>query len=190
MTLRPGFADPVLGAQSCFRAVLEAMSRPGRVFDLDTALTPPDALHPAAAAVLLTLADAETPLWLDAGAATEAWTRFHCGSPLASEPGNAQILLATGTPPLLASLEQGSDEEPQNGATLVIQVAALEASGGWRLTGPGIEHVHRLSVTGLPAGFVAARAALAKNFPCGIDVILCAGSRIAALPRTTRIEGG
>ena len=61
-TLTPGFADPVLDAQAAFRAVLEAMSRPGRVVVAGSALRPPAPLCPAAAAVLLALADADIPL--------------------------------------------------------------------------------------------------------------------------------
>ena len=38
------------------------------------------------------------------------------------------------------------------------------------------------------AKFVADRATLATLFPRGIDIVLCAGNMIAALPRTTRIE--
>ena len=53
--LTAGFADPVLDAQACFRAVLEAMSRPGRIQRTGTALKPPEPLNRAAAAVLLTL---------------------------------------------------------------------------------------------------------------------------------------
>ena len=190
MSLSPGFTDPVLGAQSCFRAVLEAMSRPGRVFALDLDLEPPAGVSAAAAALLLTLADAETPLWLDAGDGATEWARFHCGSPVVATADQAQILLATGTPPRLSGLELGSDEAPQDGATLIIQVQSLEAGSGWRLTGPGIEREHRLRVVGLPADFAAARAKLAKEFPRGVDIVLCAGSAIAALPRTTRIEEG
>ncbi|HZF78124.1 MAG TPA: phosphonate C-P lyase system protein PhnH [Acetobacteraceae bacterium] len=49
---------------------------------------------------------------------------------------------------------------------------------------------HRLLVGGLPPGFVAAWGANRARFPRGIDVILCAGDRVAALPRTVRIEEG
>ncbi|MXP63400.1 phosphonate C-P lyase system protein PhnH [Roseomonas sp. M0104] len=188
--MRPGFTDPVLDAQSCFRAVLEAMSRPGRVQRLAAPLQPPAPLAPATAAVLLTLVDAETPLWLDAGDEAAEWVRFHCGCPIATTPAEAAFVLATGTPPDIAALPQGTDEAPEAGATLVWQAAALEAGQGWRLSGPGIEHEHRLRVGGAPEGFRAAWAAQRGRYPRGVDIILCAGEAIAALPRTTRIEEG
>ncbi|MCG7362304.1 phosphonate C-P lyase system protein PhnH [Roseomonas sp. ACRSG] len=187
--MRPAFTDPVQDAQSCFRAVLEAMSRPGRIQVLEGALTPPAALHPSTAAVLLTLADAETPLHHDAGAEADAWLRFHCGCPVASA-AEAAFVLAVGQPPMLSSLAQGSDEEPERGATLVLQVPGLESGHGWRLTGPGIAQEHRLRVEGLPPGFLAEWRAQRAGFPRGVDIILCAGTRIAALPRGIRIEEG
>ena len=51
--LSPGFADPVLDAQASFRAILEAMSRPGRIQRIDARITPPAPLCTAAAAALL-----------------------------------------------------------------------------------------------------------------------------------------
>ena len=188
--LLPGFADPVADAQSAFRAVLEAMARPGRVQRLPRPPAPPAPLSPAAGAVLLALADAETPLWLDAGAQAAEWAVFHAGCPLVEDPGAATFALATGTPPALSSLDQGTDEEPQRAATLILQVASLEEGRGWRLSGPGIEHEHRLQVEGAPAGFLAAWAASRARFPLGVDVILCAGERVAALPRSTTIREG
>lgn len=92
--------------------------------------------------------------------------------------------------PPLASLDAGTEEEPQRAATLILQVAGLSAGAGWRLTGPGIAAEHRLAVAGLPAGFAAAWAANGARFPRGVDLILCAGARLAALPRTTRIGDG
>lgn len=187
--MRPGFTAPVENAQACFRAVLDAISRPGRVQVLTLGLTPPAPLDIATAAVLLTLVDAETPLSHDAGAEADSWLRFHCGSPMAAV-GEAAFVLATGKPPALAGLPAGSEEEPERGATLVLQVASLEAGTGWRLTGPGIEHEHRLNARGMPAGFISEWAAQRGRFPCGVDIILCAGDRVAALPRGTRIEEG
>jgi alpha-D-ribose 1-methylphosphonate 5-triphosphate synthase subunit PhnH len=187
--LTPGFADPVLDAQACFRAVLEATSRPGRVQPAGAGLRPPAPMMPAAAAVLLTLADSGTTLWHDAGADAEAWLRFHCGAP-AAPAAQAAFLLATGAPPPLATLLAGTEEEPERGATLLLQVASLAEGSGWRLAGPGIEHHHRLAVGGLPAGFADSWAANRAQFPRGVDVILCAQDRIAALPRSLAIEEG
>lgn len=188
--MRAGFADPVPDAQGCFRAVLEAMARPGRVQRIAASLDPPAPLQPAAAAVLLTLADADTPVWLDAGAEAEAWLRFHAGSPVVVCPGDAAFALACGAPPALRGLAQGTEEDPHRSATLILQVRALERGTGWRLTGPGIEQEHHLLAEGLPPDFAAQWAANRAFFPRGVDTILCAGDRLAALPRTTRLEAG
>ncbi|MFC7474794.1 phosphonate C-P lyase system protein PhnH [Dankookia sp. GCM10030260] len=188
--LTPGFAEPVLDSQRCFRAVLEAMARPGRVQRLPGLPEPPAPLGAAAAAVLLTLADADTPVWLDAGAAAEAWLRFHAGAPVVAAPAEAAFLLACGAPPALRDLAQGTEEEPHRSATLILQVDALEEGAGWRLTGPGIEQAHRLRVAGLPAEFAADWQANRALFPRGVDLVLCAGDRLAALPRTTSLEIG
>jgi alpha-D-ribose 1-methylphosphonate 5-triphosphate synthase subunit PhnH len=188
MNLTPGFAEPVPAAQSCFRALLEAFSRPGRIQSLVDLPAAPAPLAPAAAAVLLTLADAETPVWTDAGPIAEHWIRFHAGCPLVADPAAASFLLATGAPPPLAALDPGTDEEPHRSATLILQVAVLEAGAGWTLSGPGIETTHRLLAQGLPPGFAADRAADASRFPRGVDILLCAGNRLAGLPRGTRIE--
>ncbi len=183
----PGFADPVAEAQASFRAILEALARPGRVQRLGAGLRPPAPLLPAAAAALLTLADAETPLWHDAGAEVDGWLRFHCGSP-AAPLGSARFVLACGAMPALASLDLGTDEAPETSAMLIVQVAGLEEGRGWRLTGPGIEREHRLAVAGLPMDFLAAWQVQGRGFPRGVDVLLCAGERLAALPRTTKVE--
>jgi alpha-D-ribose 1-methylphosphonate 5-triphosphate synthase subunit PhnH len=188
--LSPGFADPVLDAQSSFRAILEAMSRPGRIQRIEACITPPAPLCTAAAAALLSLADADTPLWLDAGEVVAEWLRFHCGAPMTDDIGTARFVMACGTAPSLAALDIGTDEDPQLGTTLILQVAGLIAGDGWRLTGPGIQHEHRLRVLGAPADFTAAWARNHTLFPRGVDVLLCAGDSIAALPRSVTIAEG
>ena len=185
----PGFADPVRDGQAVFRAVLDAMARPGRVHNVAAPAAAPPPLARATASVLLTLVDAETPLWLDAAAAgAQAWITFHCGASIVA-PAQAQFGLALG-PPELAGFSAGTDEEPESAATLILQVEALGAGQRLRLAGPGLAGPAWLRVRGLDPGFVAAWATNRALFPRGVDVILCAGDRLAALPRTVQIEAG
>jgi hypothetical protein len=53
--VRPGFPDPVHKSQSVFRAIMEAVARPGMQVTLSPAPTSPAPLCPAAGAVALTL---------------------------------------------------------------------------------------------------------------------------------------
>lgn len=182
----PGFADPVQDSQACFRAVLDSMARPGRIHVV-AALHPPPGLDPATAAVLLTLVDADTPLWLDPAAmAAQDWITFHCGAPAAAAEA-ATLALALG-PVRLDAFPAGTDDAPELGATIILQVAALGRGAGLELSGPGLAAPALLMVDGLPAGFIAEWAANHARFPRGVDVILCAGDRIAALPRTVQIR--
>lgn len=192
--LSPGFADPVREAQGCFRALLEATARPGTLARLPLAAPPPP-LPAAMAALALTLIDADTPVWLDgaaASAAAQAWLRFHCGCRIVPEPEQAGFALCVGPVPMevLARLPAGTDEYPDRGATAVIAVAGFGRGTPLRLAGPGIAGEAALRVDGLPAGFVAARAANNRLFPRGIDHVLVAGDAAVSLPRSTVIAQG
>ena len=184
--LEPGFADPVHGAGACFRAVLDAMAHPGRLrtAGIETGAPP---LGPAAAAVLLTLADHETPVWLDpAAAAAGSWIAFHCGAPIVSDLGSCRFALALSLPDL-AIIPAGTHEEPEASATVICQVESLTEGRPFQLSGPGLRVPAPLRVTGLPRAFAAIWASNHALFPRGIDLILCAGGTLTALPRTTAI---
>ena len=90
--------------------------------------------------------------------------------------------------PPLSAFDAGTDERPDRSATLIVQVSGLASGSGRRLSGPGIDGEARLEVNGAPPGFWDAVRANAARFPRGVDLFLCAGDRIAALPRTTRVE--
>lgn len=186
--LTAGFGDPVADSQSCFRALLEAMARPGRVHRIGGPADPPASLSAAAAAVLLTLVDNETPLWLSDGLGDAVnWIAFHCGAPIIGDPGAALFALALAMPDL-NSLPAGTHEQPENSATLILQVAALGDGAGFRLTGPGLREPGVLRVKGLPRDFAARWRANHVLYPRGIDLILCARGQVAALPRSIAVE--
>lgn len=215
LDLAPGMADPVLGAQACFRVLLQAMARPGRVLELPPAAigaigTPPDRqgrpLGVGLAALLLTLLDAETTVaWhgrLASGAA-RAWLRFHTGAREAADGAAPDFTLVQADelqPAHWQAIGHGSDEAPQIGGTLIVETPALSAwAPGGRpgdgiaaerrlaLQGPGIEKVHRLLVAGLPDAFWHQRIGMPATFPRGFELVLVCGHRLAALPRTTRL---
>lgn len=193
-TLDGGFADPVFAAQGVFRAVMDAMARPGTIRQLPALAAPPAPLTPAGAAVALTLCDHETAVWLDpalqASRAAVAWYGFHAGAPLARTPADAQfaIVSAPGECIALENFAQGTQEYPDRSATLILQVETLSGGHKLALKGPGIATEAIISPAPLPRHFVEQWRQNGARFPRGVDVVLAAPEGIACLPRTTRIE--
>ncbi|MHA1529664.1 MAG: phosphonate C-P lyase system protein PhnH [Alphaproteobacteria bacterium] len=189
--LEGGFADRARQSAVAFRAVLDALARPGRIREVAGA-EPPEGLSVAAGVLLLTLADAETPLWLperlDGGAVAE-WLRFHTNvSPAA---GRGKAMFAVGRWEELLPMEDwpvGEPEYPDRAATLIVEVAALHGGPALELSGPGIDGVTRLAPV-LPAGAAEALWVNAARFPLGMDFFFTAGGQVAGLPRSTRIGG-
>jgi len=183
--LSGGFASPAVDAARAFRAILQAMAEPGQIVTLGGATAPAPA-SPAAAAALLVLADATAPVHLAGAHDTDAlrdWLAFHAGARTAP---HAQAAFALGTWQALLPLSDyamGSAEYPDRSTTLIVELPRLEASGA-RLSGPGIAGHAALSLPDL-----APFQENARHFPLGLDFIFTCGARLAALPRTTRVEG-
>ncbi len=93
MAVALAFADPVRDAQGTFRAVMNAMARPGSIQPVAGLAGAPAPLSPTAAAIAVALADYETPLWLDPALAAApdvgAWLTFHTGARIIAEPARA-----------------------------------------------------------------------------------------------------
>ncbi|GMG89203.1 phosphonate C-P lyase system protein PhnH [Cupriavidus metallidurans] len=191
-SLLPGFDNPVDDAQQVFRAALEAFAHPGRLETLPVTSGQPEGLSPALTALLLTLADPDTPVWLpaDVPAAARAFLRFHCGCPLVDNLGEATFVCipAGHAMPALADCAQGLPAYPDRSATLLVEVASLHAGDTLTLRGPGIETTQSLCVTGLPADFRASWRANNTGFPLGVDLLLASGDEFCAMTRTTHVE--
>ncbi len=191
-----GFASPVFDAQSVFRAVMDAMARPGEIRAVGALAEPPQPLSATAAALLLTLCDQDTPLWLDAALAeaapVAAWIGFHTGAPVVADPAEAAFAVAARpeTLPTLDGFAEGSQEFPDRSATLILQVASLDGGAVLTLEGPGIETTARLAPTPLPPRFLDQWRRNGARFPRGVDLVLAAPGALACLPRTTRIREG
>ncbi len=190
-SLRPGFADAVHDAQRVFKAVMGAMARPGRPVALSVLLDVPHPLTQEAAAILLALADYETPVWLDgplrATAGVTAFLSFHTGVTIVDNRDEASFVVASDvtTMPHLAKLRQGTPEYPDRSATLLVQVRSFTSSG-LTLEGPGCKARTTFGFEAMPPSFVGELAANRSQFPRGVDVLLACPQYVAALPRSVR----
>jgi alpha-D-ribose 1-methylphosphonate 5-triphosphate synthase subunit PhnH len=90
--------------------------------------------------------------------------------------------------PDLDRLSAGTHESPETSATVICQVESFDKGKSFRLSGPGLREPEILIVDGLPRGFATIWQRNHALFPRGIDLILCAGDRLTALPRTVSIE--
>lgn len=196
LALEGGFADPVFDAQSTFRALMDAMARPGTVACVRAATKPPAPLSPAAAAALVTLCDFDTPVWLDAalaaGAGVVDWIRTQTGAEIVRDPAQAAFAVVADAAaiPSLERFALGTQEYPDRSTTLVVQVPGLEGGERLVLAGPGAAGQVVVAPRGLPAGFVERLEGNRALFPRGVDIVLAGADGVLCLPRTTRVGRG
>ncbi|KAJ55681.1 carbon-phosphorus lyase [Actibacterium mucosum KCTC 23349] len=184
-SLTGGFTDAPIDAAHAFRAALTVMAEPGKIAELSGA-EPPAPMSVAAGTLLLTLADSETPVFLAPTHDNQDirdWITFHTGAPIVSAE---KAMFAIGGWSALQPTVRfaiGEPEYPDRSATLIIEMPELSNSGA-TLRGPGIKDTRQFQ---LPD--TAAFQANQSMFPLGLDFFFCAGSQVAALPRTTLVEG-
>ena len=191
MTAAAPVAVDVTDNQATFRALMDAMARPGEIKTLDGSKAPAP-LAAGTAAIVRSLADYETPVWLDNALAAEpavaAWIRFQTGAPVTADPAQATFALVSNAAALpdFALFSPGSADYPDRSVTLIVQVERFSGAT-FSLAGPGIHTDRTLAVEPMPDDFVERWTANGTLFPCGIDLLLVAGEKVAALPRTVRV---
>jgi alpha-D-ribose 1-methylphosphonate 5-triphosphate synthase subunit PhnH len=166
--------------QQTFRRLLDCFAYPGRVAaDVNTD-------REALLALLATLLDAEVDL-ADPHrlVAASDWPKLEARPGMADA---AAFVVADGARVPDFTPRLGTLESPERGATLILTISAVGEGPRLRLSGPGVPECAELALTGLHPGWVSARSEWVASFPLGIDLILCDGTRFAALPRTTIIQ--
>ena len=180
--LEGGFANPSHDSARAFRALMNAMARPGTQYEVSGAL-PPTPLSVAAGVLLLTLCDGDTGIYLAGDYNTpdlRKWISFHIGAPIVAP---MQADFAVGSWDDLAPVDRfaiGTPEYPDRSTTLVIESAR---SADVVLQGPGIKDQQSFALPEVPA-FQNNHAL----FPLGRDFYFTEGTRLAALPRSTEVS--
>ena len=168
-----------------YRAVLAAHAFPGEVVDCRAWLGG----RPAAVGILAALADGAVTL-AEIDDILDPRERSLVGAETATV-GEAAFVVASGAnaPADDLRLARGEIIAPERGATLILVCVAV-GEGPLRLSmsGPGIDGSARLAVAGLDPRWIDLRTAHNRRPPLGIDLVLCDGARVVALPRTTVVE--
>ena len=196
-SIEAGFARPVHDAQKTFRVVLDAFANPGLIhsipFDIPEILTNS---HPiATVAILLCLADVDTPLWFESSEPPHLHTylRFHTGARVTSDPHIATFAVLSEVGSItfgsneLRAFNAGTALSPERSTTMIVGVPSMSGGAGAWLEGPGCDRPRLLA----PAGFTAETwEQLADNhdsFPAGVDLLVTSGSYVVGIPRSTAI---
>jgi alpha-D-ribose 1-methylphosphonate 5-triphosphate synthase subunit PhnH len=174
--------------QKQFRLLLEAMSRPGKCYDI--AAIPEHGS--VALSVLATLLDAEVSLADPHGLlCKDDWPMLQTRP---ASPDQADYILCDGDQVLDVMPKLGTLKSPEQSATLIIVVKELglpktgQCVLNLKLTGPGVASDRLLSVIGLHNEWLSNRLDWNSSFPLGVDMIMIDSDRITAIPRTTKVE--
>lgn len=159
-----------------FEALMWSMARPGDVRELP---------EPGLAPIIEALIDRECVVYADSAPLTRQVA--DTGAVLGDLATADHLFLdrLDGASEALAAIRCGSALYPDDGATLVAQVA--HGSGQrLRFTGPGIDGARDVTIA-LPAEFWAMRERLC-TYPEGFDLLLVDGRAVIGIPRSTKIE--
>ncbi len=183
-----------LEQHAVFRALLEALARPGRIFCLPASALPSlSALERVAAALFdhrvgfALLGEAEADL--ASRIARETGAR-----PVPAEAANFLLVPSGDSRQEVLKARCGRPEYPDEGATILYGVTALAENGvppGPLLSGPGIRESARPGVAGLSVKEWDNLRLLNQEYPLGVDAFLVTlAGEVMGIPRSTRIQGG
>lgn len=189
----PGLRDPGPDATNIFRQLMDAMSRPGKIVDLPEMQANPVGLYDSATALILTLTDYDSPVWIDAALDSKQLRGFlalHAGAPVTPVAEKAHFAFLSGLEgcanwPVFSI---GTPEFPDQSTTLIVQVADLDSGMSVTLKGPGIREEEVIRPAGISADFVEWFARNQLTYPCGIDVVFASPRQILAVPRSITME--
>lgn len=170
--------------------MLDALSRPGRVFTMG-AHTSTLNMGPAMAQLLLALTDDDTPVWWQQQDSVAAqWLRFHTGAGVSESPARTAfaVSLDACTLPALEMFAAATAEAPVHSSTLLLEVPSFDAGPAVEWRDPGIQDYQSVCIGGLPVDFWSQWQANYAAFPQGVDIVFICANAVLGLPRTTRVR--
>lgn len=190
--------DVVHDFQEVFRQVLQSMSRPGRIENIQEKVEKCSyhlSCYDGTMIMAMMLLDAEVSFHVVDGKRSTLASNLAeltlAKQKTASEADYIFITQDVQPETIKAVIQQakvGNLMNPQESATIILETNHLSNKASLLLTGPGIKSEHTLFVDGADA-WLEMRAATNKEYPLGIDFIFVdKAANITCIPRTTIIN--
>lgn len=176
--------DPVADTQQTFRAMVDAMSRPGTIHTVPAG--------PADHAVVITLVDNEVTFHTADESLSSA---LAAANRLTAAPIDEADIIHLGNQRAVSldDANQGTLKEPSDGATVIYRVEAIHETArsddtNIKVCGPGVPDRRVIGVDGIPSDVLRTIADVNTAFPRGLDVVIAAEETVTAIPRSTTLE--
>lgn len=193
--------DEVFDAQKHYRSLLDSVSRPGKINRLQPVhIDPPAGLNAASALIAFALMDSDSTFeTVSMNRGEDAYLAANTNARRTEiERANFIFAQAWESPEFLDDADCGTLLYPDMAATLVLQLTNASAeplSGGFKLTitGPGVDGMSTMFVSGINPDLLLAIQARNAEFPLGLDTILTFVDSegvpcVVGLPRTARVK--
>ncbi|KAB2329388.1 phosphonate C-P lyase system protein PhnH [Cytobacillus depressus] len=190
--------DVVHDTQEVFRTFLHCMSRPGTIKNIDDIGNQMEQLGNCRHATFLgamTLLDAEVRFHIigeNAAEIEEVLSAYTLSKATDLHKADYIFILQDVQPQMIGEVfnqaKKGTLTNPQQSATIIIEMEKLSNDPQLTLHGPGIKTKENVQITASEL-WVSGRAKANKEYPLGVDMILIDHqSNIMCLPRTTIID--
>ena len=192
-----GFNDPIHDAQNCFRKILKALSEPGKqcIMDKHQGLAP---LNAAASQIMMSLCDQQTGVHICSAINHEGEERIlqHCldnlifhNSVVTCSQDKADFVVTSGKEEFnFNDYKMGTDENPEEGATIIVQTDSFCGGACFRISGPGIKNAFEVHLGDLSYSLQSYLLNPEYQYPLGLDFMFCYENTLIAISRTTKVE--
>ena len=186
----------VFDCQKIFKALMNALARPGQIFHTKESIDKIKGEHPALLAVALTVLDNRCGFYTHGTVDLAEEVREQTLAKETDEKEADYILITSDAlsreecTALLQNAKVGTLPEPHKSCTFIIEVASVQDGDEGTLQGPGIQGTRTIHLPAQAWMWLEVRDTMQYEFPCGVDMFFVtpAGEWVG-IPRTTKIGG-
>lgn len=187
--------DPVFDCQQVFKALMNAMARPGTVQSIAPQAGHLEGERAPLLAAGLTLLDNWRKFYVDSDPELAQTLReLTYGVPAPLEEADYLFLVRPCAPEAceaaLGAAKAGTLAEPDRSATFFVLLDALTGGPAMTLTGPGVDGAIQIHLPEAGSQWIRIRERMGFEFPCGIELcFVTPGGELMAVPRKVKIGG-